>query len=335
MAIQREKYATLVALHPKASVSQLLSELVPPREFEKATFSSYLPHSEYPSQALALDNSRAFAQGRVTKKLFGKSQPLSAGIYLDGGFGVGKTHILAAIWHEFKGRKAFGSFIAYTSLIGALGFAEAVLALAKFELICIDEFELDDPGDTMMMSRLLNELAIKGVRFAATSNTPPNALGEGRFAAADFTREIHGIADRFQMLRIDGEDHRHRPVEIAPKQTTEPELEAWLSSRNPATTAVDDFDALLAHLSSIHPSRYGRLLDGLDSLALIGSHVLPGQVEALRFVAFVDRAYESQIKIRATGTPLTSLFSPEYLSGGYRKKYLRAVSRLGAMSGAI
>jgi hypothetical protein len=42
-----------------------------------------------------------------------------------------------------------------------------------------------------MMSRLLNELAAKGTRFAATSNTPPNALGEGRFAASDFQREIH------------------------------------------------------------------------------------------------------------------------------------------------
>lgn len=313
-------------------MSQLLAELVPPREFEKATFSSYLPHAEYPSQAQVQEAAQAFAKGKVAKKLFAKTSPSFTGIYLDGGFGVGKTHLLAAVWHEFKGAKAFGSFIAYTSLIGALGFAEAVKALAKFQLICIDEFELDDPGDTMMMSRLLNELAAQGVKFAATSNTPPNALGEGRFAAADFSREIHGIADQFNMMRIDGEDHRHRPVDLVPKSTTQAEIELWLESQGSQGTAVDDFELLLKHLSTIHPSRYGRLLTGLSSLALLDCHVLHNQVDALRFVAFVDRAYESQIKIRATGQPLTALFSPEYLSGGYRKKYLRAVSRLGAMS---
>lgn len=319
-------------VYPQANVSQLLAELKPPREFEQAGFSNYVPHAEYPSQTTARDRAQSFAQGKVSKKLFAKATPPAAGIYLDGGFGVGKTHLLAAIWHEFRGAKAFGSFIAYTSLIGALGFAEALQALSKFELICIDEFELDDPGDTMMMSRLLNELSPKGVKFAATSNTPPNALGEGRFAASDFQREIHGIADQFEMLRIDGEDHRHRPVDVSIHETSQDELDAWLGDCDPAKTAVDDFDQLLKHLSAIHPSRYGRLLESVENLGLLNCHVLENQVDALRFVAFVDRAYEAQLRLRGTGHPLTAIFSSEYLSGGYRKKYLRAVSRLGAMT---
>lgn len=322
----------MVSIQPQASVTQLLSELVPPREFLGARFDTYVPHHEYPSQAQARDVCKNFAQGKTFKKIFSKPSESAVGIYLDGGFGVGKTHLLASIWHEFKGKKAFGSFIAYTSLIGALGFAEAMRALAKFDLICIDEFELDDPGDTMMMSRLLNELSSKGVKFAATSNTPPNALGEGRFAAADFQREIHGIADQFQMLRIDGEDHRHRPIEVDSRSLNQAEVDDWLATLPADRTAVDDFDGLLKHLSSIHPSRYGRLLESLDNLALTDCHILNNQVDALRFVAFVDRAYESQLQIRATGTPLTRVFSDEYLSGGYRKKYLRAVSRLGAMT---
>lgn len=319
-------------MSPQVSVSQLLAELKPPREFEPARFATYVPHAEYPSQATARDLAQNFAQGKVSKKLFARAKALPAGIYLDGGFGVGKTHLLASIWHEFKGAKAFGSFISYTSLIGALGFAEAVKALSKFQLICIDEFELDDPGDTMMMSRLLNELSSKGVKFAATSNTPPNALGEGRFAAADFQREIHGISERFEMLRIDGEDHRHRPVDVDVKEFSQPELDRWLADSDQSRTAVDNFDELLKHLSGIHPSRYGRLLDSIENLALLDCHILDNQVDALRFVAFVDRAYEAQLRIRGTGQPLTAIFSNDYLSGGYRKKYLRAVSRLGAMT---
>lgn len=333
MAIKPDLYESLSARNPQASVADLLNELVPPREFEKARFENYIPHSEYESQAIAHKKSADFAAGKGEKRKFGKSPAAAtSGIYLDGGFGVGKTHILASIWHAFKGKKVFGSFIAYTGLIGALGFAEAVKALSKYQLVCIDEFELDDPGDTMMMSRLLNELEKQGVRFAATSNTPPNALGEGRFAASDFTREIHGIADRFEMLRIDGEDHRHRPVGVEAKTFSEDSILEWLEGEQSSSVAVDGFSGLLHALSKIHPSRYGRMLRGISKIVLLNVHQLTDQVDALRFVAFIDRAYESQVHIRATGHPLTEVFSPEYLSGGYRKKYLRAVSRLGALT---
>ena len=331
MAIQREGFLSLIQVRPEADVSELLADLVPPREFKDARFSTYKPNAEYPSQSKAREIAMSFTSGAGFRKIFGKSQSLAPGVYFDGGFGVGKTHLLAALWHEFRGRKAFGSFIAFTSLIGALGFKQALEALSKFELICIDEFELDDPGDTMMMSRLLNELVPLGVRFAATSNTPPNALGEGRFAASDFTREIHGIAERFEIVRIEGEDYRHRPLSFDFKNQTDEDLKAWLTNAPKTSTAIDDFSALLIHLSTIHPSRYGKILAKVSHLALTDVRKLDNQVDALRFVAFVDRAYEAQLSISGTGTALTEVFSQEYLSGGYRKKYLRAVSRLGAM----
>lgn len=61
---------------------------------------------------------------------------------------------------------------------------------------------------------------------------------------------------------------------------------------------------------------------------------LTDQSEALRFVAFVDRVYDAQIPISATGAALSDVFSDEMLDGGYRKKYLRAVSRLIASTHA-
>ena len=60
---------------------------------------------------------------------------------MDGGFGVGKTHLLVSIYKQFSGSKLFGSFLTFTSLVGALGFAEAMRLLSKYQLICIDEFE--------------------------------------------------------------------------------------------------------------------------------------------------------------------------------------------------
>jgi cell division protein ZapE len=318
----------ICARFPELVASDLISELVPPREFATSSFSNYRPDENFPSQTVARDQAAAFV-GAGIRKLFAKKQDSPApGLYLDGGFGVGKTHLLAAMFHSFHGSKLFGSFMAYTSLVGALGFAKALDTLSAFKFIAIDEFELDDPGNTMIMSRLLNELAARGTRFAATSNTPPNALGEGRFAADDFQREILGIGRQFLMVRVDGEDYRHRPTTAAEVTYRQEELQAWIDSE----TAVADFDQLLKKLGTVHPALYGKLLTGDSKVALSNVFLLTDQNDALRFVSFVDRAYELQIAIHGSGVPLTNIFPKHFLDGGYRKKYLRAVSRLGALS---
>jgi cell division protein ZapE len=68
----------------------------------------------------------------------------------------------------------------------------------------------------------------------------------------------------------------------------------------------------------------------VDAVGLRGVRQLTDQSEALRFVAFVDRVYDAQLPIRATGIPLNDVFGADMLAGGYRKKYLRAISRLNA-----
>jgi cell division protein ZapE len=329
---------SLVEIQPNPSLDEVLSQLVPPREFTKARFENYLPNQDFPSQAAAVAAAKEFVKPSALRGLFSRSKGQAfAGIYLDGGFGVGKTHLLAAIWHEYKGPKAFGSFLAYTSLIGLLGFADALKQLSEFELLCIDEFELDDPGDTMLMSRLLSELGAKGIRFAATSNTPPNALGQGRFAAKDFAREISAMADRFQIVSVDGEDYRHRPVDGHTKPLDQEQLALAIDQKTSqgSQVAVDDFDALLGHLAKVHPSKFLKLIDGIDALVLTSAHVLRDQSAALRLVSFVDRLYESQVPLSSTGIGLTEVFSPEYLSGGYKKKYLRAISRIGSLTSSF
>jgi cell division protein ZapE len=253
------------------------------------------------------------------------------GIYLDGGFGVGKTHLLAALWHLAPGRKYFGTFIEYTALVGALGYAATVALLRGATLLCIDEFELDDPGDTRLMSRLLGELAASGTRIAATSNTPPNALGDGRFAAVDFLREIDSLAARFTILRIDGLDYRRRALDGHAVAVTELELEKAVAEVEGEVT-VDEFPVVLRHLSTVHPSRYAKLVEGLAAVGIRDVAVLHGQTDALRLVAFVDRLYDARIRVFATGIPLDEVFAEDMLAGGYRKKYLRAASRLVSLT---
>lgn len=326
---------SLIGASPNPSTAELLTHLVPPREFVSARFDNYIPDTRFPSQSDAVAQAKRFLGiDKSVGGLFRKKQEPTSGIYLDGGFGVGKTHLLASIYHAGGGRKAYGSFLAYTSLIGLLGFAKAVDAFRKYDLVCIDEFELDDPGDTMLMSRFLTELDKSGTRFAATSNTPPNALGQGRFAAADFAREINAMADKFKMVSVDGEDYRHRPLEAHSAALSDGDLEKFLGDQGSAGASayLDDFDELLGHLKTIHQSKFEFLVEDVDVLGLTNVRVIIDQVEALRFVALVDRLYERQTVIRNSGVALTEVFSSEMLQGGYRKKYLRAISRLGSMT---
>ena len=313
---------------PEPPAAELLAGFVPPPHFASATFETYVPQD--PSQASALGDLRAFAReiDAPRRRGFGRRPVPLRGRYLDGGFGVGKTHLLAALWHAVEAPAAFGTFVGYTNLVGALGFNSVVDALARYRLVCIDEFELDDPGDTVMLSTLCARLVERGVVLAATSNTLPDQLGEGRFAAEDFLREIQGLATHFAVVRIDGADFRHR-VGVPVAGGEDPlRVKAQVDA---VGGVVEDFDRVLSHLARIHPSRYRYLLQGIAMLGLMNVRTIHDQADALRLVVFVDRLYDLDIPVRSTGVRLDALFAPDLLRGGYRKKYYRALSRLASL----
>ncbi|WP_369069474.1 cell division protein ZapE [Kineococcus terrestris] len=345
---QQEQHQTrpaLVERSPRVPPGQLVAELVPPPRFADVRFSTYVPAPDQPSQTEAVQRMSVFGErvaggsgsgGGGLAGLFRRKRTdeRAPGTYLDGGFGVGKTHLLASLYHQVVtdgGRSAaYGTFVEYTNLVGALGFLPAVEALAHHDLVCIDEFELDDPGDTVLMSRLMRELVDRDVKLAATSNTLPGSLGEGRFAAQDFQREIQALAGRFDVVRVDGEDYRHRGSPSAPRPLEDADVERVAAGREGAT--LDDFDALLAHLADVHPSRYGAMVDGTGTVCLRGVRTVSDQMVGLRLVVLADRLYDREVPVAASGVPFDQVFTDELLQGGYRKKYLRAVSRLSALA---
>lgn len=326
----------LVDVTPVVPADQLVAQMVPPSMFDDASFDSYIPDPAQPSQAAAVEVCRRFAEDIATRRaprkgLFARRPKVArgTGVYLDGGFGVGKTHLLTSIYHTCPEPKAFGTFVELTHVVGALGFNRAVEELSGHSVVCIDEFELDDPGDTMLVSRLLDELTTAGVSIAATSNTLPEQLGEGRFAAKDFMREIRKMSGIFESIRVDGPDYRHRNLPPAPEPVSDPRLEDE-STVDGAT--LDDFGTLCEHLATLHPSKYNRLVDGVTKVCLQDVRPVPDQSIALRMVVLADRLYDSGIPVRNSGEKLDAIFTEEMLAGGYRKKYLRATSRLLALS---
>ena len=325
---------SLVDRFPQLDRGRLVRELVPPPRFDAERFTTYRPDPAEPSQAAAVDRLERYAAGlgqRRGGRWFARRKAAddARGIYLDGGFGVGKTHLLASLWHEAEGDKAFGTFVEYTNLVGALGFQPTVEALSAHQLVCIDEFELDDPGDTVLMATLLSRLAGAGVSLAATSNTLPDALGQGRFAAEDFLREIQALSARFEVLTVDGPDYRHRDTVDSPAPSSEDEVRAGVDGEG---GVLDHFVDVTRHLAQVHPSRYRALLDGVTAVGWTHVRPVTDQAVALRLVVLADRLYDADIPLFASGLPLGQVFSEEMLAGGYRKKYYRAISRLTALA---
>ena len=69
-------------------------------QFEDVSFDSYRTDPTEPSQAEARKRLEQFAAQSNSKgffgKLFSKGKSGPKGVYLDGGYGVGKTHLLAS-----------------------------------------------------------------------------------------------------------------------------------------------------------------------------------------------------------------------------------------------
>ena len=332
----------LVDRRPTVSPERLIAQLTPPPTFADVSFDTYRPDPAEPSQAAAVQSCVRFCDEALRrragrKKMFGRREALpGVGLYLDGGFGVGKTHLLASAYRALpesvEHPRAFATFGELTQLAGVFGFAECIELLADYTVVCIDEFELDDPGNTTLISRLLSALVERGVSIAATSNTLPEQLGEGRFAAQDFLREINTLAAIFTTVRIEGPDYRHRGLPPAPVPLSDDEV-TTRAEQTPGAS-LDDFDALCEHLATMHPSRYLTLIEGITAVHITGIHPLDDQSVALRVVSLTDRLYDAGIPLVASGAKLDTLFPAEMLDGGYRKKYLRATSRLLALSAA-
>ncbi len=325
----------LTACFPELTPGELLAGFVPGARFAGVSFGNYRADPRFPSQAQAKRTLETFA-ARAPARRGGwfRRQPPGEGWYLDGGFGVGKTHLLAATWRAFSegrpGKAAFLSFQDLVYAVGALGMGEAERAFGAYQLLALDEFELDDPGNTHLVGTLLGRLMPEGLNVVTTSNAAPGALGQGRFDAAAFGQQIEGIARRFTVLPVDGPDYRARGGALGAPFTAAG-YAAWRAGQDPDSLAELSGEALERHLKEVHPARFGKLLAGVGAVGLLDLRPFEDQSAALRFVHFADKVYDLKLGFALTGAPLESLFADTYRHGAYAKKYSRCLSRLSEM----
>src|SRR5712692_4182928 len=162
---------TLDALPAEASPAELVRGFVPTPRFAHVSFASYQLHPREPSQTTALARVQtsveelavdAPARGALLARLRPRRPRTLRGLYLDGGFGVGKTHLLAATYHAAPDPKAYLSFAELSYTITSLGLTTCLTVFRRHGLLCVDEFELDDVANTRLAATCLRGLRDAG-----------------------------------------------------------------------------------------------------------------------------------------------------------------------------
>ena len=237
------------------------------------------------------------------KKLFGKREVLpGVGVYLDGGFGVGKTHLLASSFYTLAAPTRAGGVRDVRRADpagGVFGFVECIDLLADYVVVCIDEFELDDPGNTTLVRGCCRSWSNAGYRSRRRRTPCPSSSAKAgsprRTSCARSTR-----SHRFSpTVRIEGPDYRHRGSATGARAADRP-----AGDRAGRTVAGGDtrrFRRAVRASGTMHPSRYQALIESVTEVFVTGVHALDDQSVALRLVSLTDRLYDAGIPVVASG----------------------------------
>lgn len=333
----------IASLPARPRVEELLGGFVPPTRFSEKSFGSYQP--AHPTQAAAEERLRRLAAELQESAAGGLMKRLRRsfagprrghGVYLDGGFGVGKTHLLAALWHAAPYPKAYLSFDELVHFIGLVGVEEARRGFSTQRLAAVDEWELDDPGNLKLALAFLRGAMADGLRVVVTSNTLPLELGAGRFNQKDFLSEIEELSSAFEVVRMEGDDYRHRHFEADPGREyfVDDERLAGAAAEVGSGALHVGFDELLAGIGRVHPIRFAALVDPVEAIFVRGVRPVVAMTDALRWVHLVDVLYDAAVPFRASGSlALGALFPSQALQGPYGKKLSRCLSRMEEMLG--
>lgn len=135
------------------------------------------------------------AQERAVAALSGKR-----GVYLWGPVGRGKTWLMdtffAGVAEKRKKRWHFHDFFR--------AYYAGSLDLRGVRLVCFDEFHFHDPGDAMIVARMLRELFSSRVRLVVTSNYPPSGLLPNPLYHHLFEPSIALITGHLDVVEVDG-----------------------------------------------------------------------------------------------------------------------------------
>lgn len=307
-------------------------------------------------------------QARSRWQRWWQGRVLVQGVYLWGGVGIGKTYLMDKFFQALPGdrkrRLHFHQFMhdVHQSLKARQGTASPLVAIAKalaaeVDVICFDEFVVNDITDAMLLGNLLEALFAEGVCLVATSNVAPDDLYRNGLQRSRFLPAIALLQAHTHICHLPSEqDYRCLTLQQAgvffTPLTAENEAQiralfAKLShneAANHAPLRINDRDiAVVASVADVAWFRFDALcslgrsqLDYLE-IAMLYSTVIITEVPALSaaqsdlalyFIYLIDVLYDAKVKlILSAAVPIADI----YTQGRQSFVFARTVSRLQEM----
>ena len=314
---------------------------------------------------------RAAKQNTVrarARKLMGRPLAPERGLYIWGGVGRGKTHLVDTFYDSLvlqrKLRVHFHRFMqrvhsALTLHSGAKNPLEVVAEEIADEalVLCFDEFFVSDIGDAMILSGLIDALFRRGVTLVATSNIPPqdlyrDGLQRSRFLPAIALLEQHlavthlEAATDYRFRTLQRADLWHVPHDGAASLALSDYFSSLTGRKagDPKSVEINQRSLnLLADAPGVAWATFSTLCEeprsAADYVEMAREYhtVLVEQIPRLdrdkedaarRFINLVDEFYDRNVKLIATAAQ-----PPETLYDGSRLRFEfdRTVSRLQEM----
>ncbi|AUJ68712.1 MULTISPECIES: cell division protein ZapE [unclassified Pseudoalteromonas] len=302
-------------------------------------------------------------------RLFGKAEPPKVkGLYFWGGVGRGKTYLVDTFFDalptERKMRVHFHRFMhrvhaELKKLNEVKNPLESIADTFKSEtdIICFDEFFVQDITDAMLLGGLMQALFARGIVLVATSNIVPDDLYKNGLQRARFLPAIELVKANTEVVNVDsGIDYRLRTLEQAEifhspldkqadenlfdyfnKLSPEPgkaEQAIEIEGRMIQTRIVSDCIVMFDFPALCETAR--SQVDYMEISRLYNTVILSnvkqmGQQNddaARRFIALVDEFYERNVTlIISAAAPITEL----YTEGTLNFEFKRCISRLQEM----
>ena len=158
-----------------------------------------------------------------------KNKPTNNGIYFWGGVGRGKSFLMDSFYQYVNqnyvnlsiNRIHFHEFMRniHKELEYLRGIANPIDSVAKkiarqYEIICFDEFHINDIADAMIFDKLFNALFKYNIFFVLTSNYNVSDLYLNGLHRDRFLPAIDLLQQQLQVVNLDGgNDYRLRSLE--------------------------------------------------------------------------------------------------------------------------
>ena len=156
---------------------------------------------------------------KKSRLFFTLSKNIIKGFYLWGEVGRGKTLLLNSIYDELELKKAKFHYIDFMQSIhkdlkvlsGKKNPLDIIAnsLVSDFEVIFIDEFQVEDVADAMLITNLFKKLFKRDIYFLLSSNAHPTNLYLDGLQRQKFVSAINLIEKYLNIYKLDGErDYR-------------------------------------------------------------------------------------------------------------------------------